>query len=81
MVRTVEFLRPLTISLLTSRRNRRPYGLHGGDAGAYGINRLIRSNGESETLGSRVQVEVFPGDRLMIETPGGGGWGKADSGG
>ena len=77
MVRTVEFLRPLTVSLLTSRRNRQPYGLYGGKSGLSGVNRLTRRDGTVENLPSRVQVDAQPGDRLTIETPGGGGWGTA----
>jgi len=76
MVRTVEFLQPLTVSLLTSRRTTRPYGLNGGESGLSGINRLVHCDGKTEELPFRTAVQVQPGDRLQIETPGGGGWGK-----
>ena len=78
MVREVEFLKPLSVSLLTNRRNCRPYGLKGGQAGQPGMNLLIRadqSHIESRVeLNSQVQLEVQPGDVLRIETPGGGGY-------
>ncbi len=75
--RTWEFLAPATVSLLTERRRRRPWGLAGGDDGATGRNLLRRSTGEELELPSKGQVKVQPGDRLTLETPGGGGWGRA----
>lgn len=80
MVRTMEFLQPLTVSLLTGRRTTRPYGMAEGEPGQSGVNRLIRGDGRMETLPFRVAVEVQPGDRLTIETPGGGGWGPVPPG-
>ena len=77
MIRSVEFLRSLTVSLLTSRRNSQPYGMAGGGPGASGQN-LLRRAGSSvdEQLPSRIQIQVSPGDRLTLITPGGGGWGS-----
>ncbi len=78
VVRRLEFLRPLTLSLLTQRRGPHlPYGAAGGDAGAAGINRLIRADGKETRLGPIAQMDAFPGDILVIETPGGGGFGKS----
>jgi N-methylhydantoinase B len=73
--RTWEFLAPATVSLLTERRRRHPWGLAGGDDGATGRNLLRRSTGEELELPSKGEVKVQPGDRLTLETPGGGGWG------
>ena len=73
--RTWEFLAPATVSLLTERRRRRPWGLAGGDDGAPGRNLLRRADGEAVDLPSKGEVRVQPGDRLTLETPGGGGWG------
>ncbi len=73
--RTWEFLAPATVSLLTERRRRRPWGLAGGNDGATGRNTLRRAGGEEVKLPSKGEVKVQPGDRLTLETPGGGGWG------
>ncbi|MCH7999800.1 MAG: hydantoinase B/oxoprolinase family protein, partial [Chloroflexi bacterium] len=80
--RTWEFLAPATVSLLTERRRRRPWGLAGGDDGAPGRNLLTPSPSKGEGRGvgpielpSKGEVKVQPGNRLTLETPGGGGWG------
>ncbi len=79
VVRQIEFLRPLEVSLLTQRRGPyAPYGAAGGAAGACGRNRLDRAAGTSEDLAGVVQFSALAGDVLTIETPGGGGWGPAD---
>jgi N-methylhydantoinase B len=70
LVREIEFLAPAQVTLLTERRRHAPWGLAGGDPGAPGINRL---NGAE--LPGKVSLPVQDGDRLTIETPGGGGWG------
>ncbi len=74
LVREIEFLEPATISILSERRIRPPYGLQGGSAGAVGRNTLIR-NGAEHILPGKATVELEAGDILRIETPGGGGWG------
>jgi N-methylhydantoinase B/oxoprolinase/acetone carboxylase alpha subunit len=71
IVREFEFLAPAEATLLADRRERGPYGLQGGDAGAPGIAHLNR-----HALPGRVRFAVAPGDRVTIETPGGGGWGS-----
>jgi 5-oxoprolinase (ATP-hydrolysing) len=79
-VRQLEFLRPLTLSLLTGRRGpHAPYGMAGGKPGALGSNRLIRADGTVIELPGIVQISVLAGDRLQIETPGGGGFGKSSA--
>jgi len=76
LIREIEFLLPLTLSLITNRRGlHQPWGLHGGQAGAAGRNLLIHADGKAEELPSAVTVQVEAGDRLSIQTPGGGGWG------
>ena len=75
-IRRLRFLEPMTLSLLTNGRREGAFGLAGGSAGAPGVNRLIREDGTSEVLGHLAQVNVFPGDQLEIETPGGGGFGQ-----
>jgi 5-oxoprolinase (ATP-hydrolysing) len=77
VIRQWEFLKPLTLSLLTGRRPpHRPFGLHGGQPGKWGLNQLIRASGAVEDLPSSVILTVAAGDHLRMETPGGGGWGK-----
>jgi N-methylhydantoinase B/oxoprolinase/acetone carboxylase alpha subunit len=75
MIREVEFRQPMTVSLLTSRRVTRPYGMAGGEPGAAGLNQLIFGDGTKKRLPSRCEIQVAVGDRLRLETPGGGGWG------
>jgi 5-oxoprolinase (ATP-hydrolysing) len=76
VIRELEFLRPLEVSLVTQRRGPYPpFGLAGGQPGQCGQNRLQRANGEELVLPARVALHVEPGDILVIETPGGGGYG------
>jgi 5-oxoprolinase (ATP-hydrolysing) len=76
--RRYRFLRAVTVSLLTERRTRAPFGLEGGDVGACGRNQLLRSGAsEPESLPGRAEVSVSAGDELWIDTPGGGGFGSA----
>jgi 5-oxoprolinase (ATP-hydrolysing) len=76
IVRRLEFLKPLTLSILSQRRRPyAPYGLDGGQPGQFGRNSLQRADGSVEQLSALVQTTVQPGDILTIETPGGGGWG------
>jgi len=72
IVREFEFLRPATVTLLTERRDLAPWGLNGGGDGERGRNLL---NGR--VLPAKTTREVGAGDRLRIETAGGGGWGRA----
>ncbi len=78
IVRELEFLEPLTISLLTQHRHERPYGMDGGSAAARGAQTLLHADGRTETLPPSITRDVAPGDRIRIETPGGGGWGAAE---
>ena len=76
VIRELEFLAPLTVSLLTQRREpNAPYGMSGGAPGSPGQNQLVRATGESIDLPASAQIEVGTGDRLTIRTPGGGGFG------
>jgi N-methylhydantoinase B len=83
VVRALEFLAPATVSLLTERRRRGPYGLAGGREGTPGVNRLVRGRQgdegepEGELLPAKATFTVEPGDVVVMETPGGGGWGEA----
>jgi 5-oxoprolinase (ATP-hydrolysing) len=75
LVREVEFLEPMSAAIVSNHRRIAPFGLAGGGPGRTGINRLLRRDGRSELLAATAGVEVGVGDRLRIETPGGGGFG------
>jgi N-methylhydantoinase B/oxoprolinase/acetone carboxylase alpha subunit len=75
LVREYEMLVPTSVTILSDRRRLPPYGLRGGRAGARGRNTLVRRRRE-QVLPGKVQLELQPGDRLRIETPGGGGYGR-----
>ena len=78
LIREIEFLRPLAVSLITNRRGRhRPWGLQGGGDGSAGENWLQSAGGEMILLDSSATLSVKTGDRLVIMTPGGGGFGDA----
>ena len=76
--REMEFLEPLDVAILSQRRTTRPFGLAGGKPGKAGRNTLLRRDGRVEDLGPVAAVKVEPGDRLLIETPGGGGYGQPE---
>ena len=79
VTRRLEFLKPLELSLITQRRGQHPpYGMADGESGSLGENRLIHSDGTVDVLPSICQRTVNPGETLVIETPGGGGYGKPD---
>ena len=80
LVREYEVLSDTSATILTDRRVGHPYGTQGGGPGACGRNTIIRANGTIEPLPSKARVELHPGDRLRIETPGGGGFGISASG-
>lgn len=76
VLRRLEFLRPLQVSMLSQRRAPyAPFGLCGGGSGQSGRNLLSPVDGPPRDLGGSFQITVRRGDVLMIETPGGGGWG------
>ena len=76
-LRRLEFLRKLDLSILSQRRGPYPaFGLAGGQPGALGRNTLVRADGSTERLPGLVQCQVEPGDILIIETPGGGGFAR-----
>jgi N-methylhydantoinase B len=78
LVREIEALEPMGFALLTERRRHRPPGAAGGGGGRTGINRILR-DGQSiyEDLEPKDSGDLEAGDRLRIETPGGGGYGIA----
>ena len=67
------------LTVLGERRRVPPWGAAGGEPGACSRYLVRRCGGETEQLGSKVSVKLFEGDTLIIETPGGGGYGKKGS--
>lgn len=70
LVREFEFLGDTDVTLLTERRKHRPWGLRGGGDGAAGANCFM-----DKPLPAKVSFQAKAGERLVIHTPGGGGWG------
>ncbi|KAK2767539.1 hypothetical protein FQN54_003696 [Arachnomyces sp. PD_36] len=82
VVREIEFSVPVQCSILSERRTRRPYGLEGGGDGESGLNLWVRPNPEGGekivNLGGKNTASFSKGDRIIVCTPGGGAWGKAE---
>jgi len=76
-VRRIRFLEPMTAAILSSHRKVAPFGAAGGGAGALGRNWVERADGSRLELSGTDKAEVGPGDVFVIETPGGGGYGRA----
>ncbi|GED88203.1 hydantoinase B/oxoprolinase family protein [Streptomyces sp. 6-11-2] len=74
-VRRIRFLEAMTVSTLCQHRRVRPYGMAGGEPGALGANRVEHADGTVTELGGSDSADVAPGDVLVVETPGGGGYG------
>ena len=79
LVREVEFLEPLNAAILSERRVHQPYGLNCGEPGKSGLNLFFRNDGTILFLGGKNEIHAETGDRIRIETPGGGGFGRLDS--
>jgi len=79
IIREIEVLTDAEVTLLADRRERGPYGLNGGGDGAAGKALVIRSDGSSQVLPGKFNTRLRKGERIRIETPGGGGWGKANA--
>jgi len=73
--REIRFLAEATLSLMGERRRHRPWGLAGGGPGAPGEDWLISVDGRRQRLPAKSTTTVHQGDRLLVLTPGGGGWG------
>jgi 5-oxoprolinase (ATP-hydrolysing) len=75
VVRKLEFREAMRAAILSNHRKIEPFGLAGGSAGDVGRNRIVRHDGSVEEFGAIVATDVQTGDVLVIETPGGGGYG------
>ncbi|MCB2215815.1 hydantoinase B/oxoprolinase family protein [Desulfofustis glycolicus] len=76
VIREMRFLEPMTATILSSHRETAPYGLAGGEDGARGRNYVVRKDGSRVELRGNDEIDMQPGDLFVIETPGGGGFGK-----
>lgn len=81
IIRDIEFRVPVQVSILSERRSRAPNGFAGGENGSLGVNLWIRRDDETNeqrvvNLGGKATAAFSAGDRIVIKTPGGGGWGR-----
>jgi N-methylhydantoinase B len=79
IIREIEVLSDCELTLLAERRTRGPWGLSGGAAGLPGKAIVIRANGATEEMPGKFSTRLFKGERIRIESPGGGGWGSAEA--
>jgi len=77
IIREIEVLTDCEVTLLADRRTRGPWGLAGGAAGAPGMAIVIRTSGSVEEMPGKFSTRLQKGERIRIESPGGGGWGRA----
>src|SRR5438552_7612994 len=76
-VRRIRFREAMTAAILSGHRKVAPYGMAGGEPGAAGRNHVERADGGTVELGGTDKIDMRPGDVFVIETPGGGGFGRA----
>jgi N-methylhydantoinase B len=76
IVREIEVLADCEVTLLAERRTRGPFGLAGGEDGAPGTTSIIRHDGSLEQMPGKFSTRLQSGERIRIESPGGGGWGR-----
>ena len=74
--RKIRFKEAVKLSVLTQHRKTAPYGANGGGEGAVGRQYVIRADGSFEVLQGTDGTDMAAGDTVVMETPGGGGWGK-----
>ncbi|XP_063833705.1 5-oxoprolinase [Ostrinia nubilalis] len=79
VIRELVFRRTVQLSVLTERRAFQPYGMNGGEPGARGLNLLQRADGRLINLGAKSSVVAYPGDKYIMNSPGGGGYGRPDA--
>jgi N-methylhydantoinase B len=75
LVREIELLADSQVTLLGDRRKFQPYGLSGGCGGEVGLTLLLGVDGTTQSLPAKISIHARKGDRIRMETPGGGGWG------
>ena len=77
VVREIEVLTDAEVTLLADRRSRGPWGLQGGEDGAPGKAAVVSTDGTRRDLPGKFNVRLKKGERIRIESPGAGGWGKS----
>jgi 5-oxoprolinase (ATP-hydrolysing) len=76
--RELVFREAVRLSILSQRRREGPYGKAGGEPGARGEQWIVAADGTRRELGGIDGADLVAGDRLVLRTPGGGGWGRED---
>jgi 5-oxoprolinase (ATP-hydrolysing) len=76
IIRKIRFKEPMTAAIISNRRKIPPYGMAGGEPGKTGKNWLIQADGKKKKLQAVQIIDINPDDILVIETPGGGGYGE-----
>jgi 5-oxoprolinase (ATP-hydrolysing) len=79
VLRRIRFREPMSVALLSMRRETAPFGLEGGEDALPGANMVIRADGETVALKGRDEIAVEADDEILIATPGGGGFGKEET--
>jgi N-methylhydantoinase B len=77
IVREIEVLTGAEVTLLSDRRIHAPYGLNGGTPASPGKTTVIRNDGSIQSFAGKFSTRLRKGERIRIETPGGGGWGRS----
>ena len=78
MIRDIRFRKAMAAAILSNNRIVAPFGVAGGAPAATGENAVVRADGRTETLSATAVADMAAGDRFVIATPGGGGYGPAD---
>ena len=76
ITRKLRFLEPMTVTVLSSHRETGAFGANGGGSGQPGRNAVVRADGSIENLAGNDEVQMHANDIFVMETPGGGGFGK-----
>ena len=76
IIRRVRFREPMTAAIVSGHRRVPPYGMAGGGSGKTGHNYVERADGTVDELSGTDKADMHPGDVFVIETPGGGGYGR-----
>ncbi len=78
IIREIEVLTDASVTILADRRKLHPYGLAGGQEGSAGKTSVVHLDGSIELLPGKSSARLKAGERVVVETPGGGGWGSPD---
>jgi N-methylhydantoinase B len=79
IVREIEVLTDAQVTLLADRRSRGPYGLSGGSDGTAGRTTIVHLDGSEEEIPGKTSVRLRSGEKIRVESSGGGGWGTTDT--